>query len=50
MSKKQYLSSVIQKMIQSGQYITSEQKLNFDGMAEDILLALESYDPTKELL
>ncbi len=45
MNKKQYLSSVIQKMIQSGKYITSEQKLNFDGMAEDILLALESYDP-----
>lgn len=45
MNKKQYLSSVIQKMIQSGKYITSEQKLNFDGMAEDLLLALDEYTP-----
>jgi hypothetical protein len=42
MNKEAYVADVLQKCIQSGKYFNNGS-IDFDGIAKEILLALESY-------
>ena len=42
MTKQQYIADTLQKLIQSGKYFNNGT-INFDGIAEELLLAIESY-------
>lgn len=44
MTKQQYLADTLQKLIQSGKYFNNGT-INFDGISEELLLALESFTP-----
>lgn len=47
MTKQEYLANTLQKLIQSGKYFDSGS-INFDGIAGELLLALENYNPIPE--
>lgn len=42
MNKETYVADVLQKCIQSGKYFDNGT-INFDGIAREILLALDNY-------
>jgi hypothetical protein len=44
MAKQQYLADTLQKLIQSGKYFNNGS-INFDGIAREILLALDDFIP-----
>lgn len=47
MTKQEYLANTLQKLIQSGKYFDNGS-INFDGIARELLLALENYNPIPE--
>jgi hypothetical protein len=44
MTKEQYLADTLQKLIQSGKYFNNGS-INFDGIARELLLALDQFIP-----
>ncbi len=44
MTKQQHLADTLQKLIQSGKYFNNGS-INFDGIAREILLALDDFIP-----